>query len=413
MAATKKKRVTTDFTDYTDYGIVCFEYTHFVEYEGKSTRQNGKKCQKKGVYKMSTKGQKYRIFNFKEKKFIMEQYFKNGLRISELTEQYGMSETVVREWLKKINYDLSNIEALRHKRYPAEKTRQNLTLKLSDWVKEEIAKLLKTNPLIGPLKIKQYFFRVYQEVISERMIYFYLKEKGIIDKRRKRKETEKKTHSRRFEYPYPLAAVQVDLLTVRLPRKEKIYLVTFLDDYSRFILLSQFISEKTMAEVIKCFSKVIKDYGVMERIIIDKGSEFVSWKSFTKFEEQLCIFDIELIASGPEKPQNQGKVERWHRTYREEFEKNIVRFESMAHAQLETTQFVNYYNFERPHQGIRGLFPADRFFGVSEELEKELAMYRNGKREKECIYFCCNINGKKIVISGPRNGELTIYQNKE
>ena len=117
---------------------------------------------------------------------------------------------------------------------------------------------------------------------------------------------------------------------------------------------------------------------------------------FTEFEEQLCTFDIELIASGPGKPQNQGKVERWHRTYREEFEKKIVRFESMAQAQLETTQFVNYYNYERPHQGIRGLFPADRFFGISEELEKELAMYRSGRREKECIYFCCNINGKKI-----------------
>lgn len=343
----------------------------------------------------------------------MEQYFKNGLSVAELVEQYGMSGTAVREWLNKINYDLSNIEALRHKRYPTEKTKQNLTLKLTDWVKEEIAKLLKKNSLIGPLKIKQYFFRVHQEIISERMIYFYLKEKGIIDNRRRNKKPEKKEHNRRFEYPYPLAAVQLDLLTIRLPRKEKIYLVTFLDDYSRFILLSQFISEKTMSKVIKCFASAIKDYGIMERIIIDKGSEFVSWKSFTEFEEQLCTFDIELIASGPEKPQNQGKVERWHRTYREEFEKKIVRFESMAQAQLETTQFVNYYNYERPHQGIRGLFPADRFFGISEELEKELALYRSGRREKECIYFCCNINGKKIVVSGPRNGELTIYQNKE
>lgn len=362
---------------------------------------------------MSTRGQHYRIFSFREKKFIMEQYFKNGLSVAELVEQYGMSGTAVREWLNKINYDLSNIEALRHKRYPTEKTKQNLTLKLTDWVKEEIAKLLKKNSLIGPLKIKQYFFRIHQEVISERMIYFYLKEKGIIDNRRRNKNPKKKEHNRRFEYPYPLAAVQLDLLTIRLPRKEKIYLVTFLDDYSRFILLSQFIAEKTMSNVIKCLARVIKDYGIMEIIIIDKGSEFVSWKSFTDFEEQLCTFAIELIASGPGKPQNQGKVERWHRTYREEFEKKIVRFESMAQAQLETTQFVNYYNYERPHQGIRGLFPADRFFGISEELEKELALYRSGRREKECIYFCCNINGKKIVVSGPRNGELTIYQNKE
>ena len=207
--------------------------------------------------------------------------------------------------------------------------------------------------------------------------------------------------------------VQVDLLEMRLINNTKIYLITFIDDYSRFILLSRFVVEPSMKEVIKCLIAVIKDYGVMERIICDKGSQFVSWHSFTEFENRLCDFDIELIASGPAKPQNQGKIERWHRTYREEHLVKFGKYNSLAHAQLETNRFVDYYNYERPHQGIGGLFPADRFFDIADDLSKELALYKTEQRKNQRIYFCCNINGKKLVVSGPRNGELKIHLNGE
>ena len=60
---------------------------------------------------------------------------------------------------------------------------------------------------------------------------------------------------------------------------------------------------------------------------------------------------------------------------------------------------------------MKGLVPADRFFGLSEELESELASYKSGKREDEMIYFACNIKGKKIVVSGSTMGESKIYIN--
>ncbi len=55
--------------------------------------------------------------------------------------------------------------------------------------------------------------------------------------------------------------------------------------------------------------------------------------------------------------------------------------------------------------------PADRFFGIAEDLEKELASYHAGGRADERIYFCCNIQGRRLVVSGPRSGELNIYSN--
>src|SRR5205823_9129292 len=35
--------------------------------------------------------------------------------------------------------------------------------------------------------------------------------------------------------------------------------------------------------------------------------------------------------------------------------------------------YIDHYNFQRPHQGIDGLTPADRFFGTAEEVKRTLA----------------------------------------
>jgi len=123
--------------------------------------------------------------------------------------------------------------------------------------------------------------------------------------------------------------------------------------------------------------------------------------------------DIELIASGPQTPQNQGKLERWHQSYRQECERKAGGFDSYAEAQLETDRYVNYYNYERVHQGIGGLVPADRSYGLSDDIERELSQYHQKNHEQKCIYFSCNINGQRIVVSGPRNGALAIYQNRD
>jgi hypothetical protein len=34
--------------------------------------------------------------------------------------------------------------------------------------------------------------------------------------------------------------------------------------------------------------------------------------------------------------------------------------------------FIDHYNFQRPHQGIDGLTPADRYFGAADEVKKTL-----------------------------------------
>ena len=66
-----------------------------------------------------------------------------------------------------------------------------------------------------------------------------------------------------------------------------------------------------------------------------------------------------------------GKIERFWKTIYEEF---LVRaqFGSFEEARERIRQWVQYYNHKRPHQGIGGLCPADRYFEIQAELRKTM-----------------------------------------
>ncbi|MCG7853039.1 MAG: integrase core domain-containing protein [Methanosarcinaceae archaeon] len=348
-------------------------------------------------------------YSYEEKCFAIRKYLEENAEVEEISDLLGAASQTIYGWLKRVDYSVKNLEQLKRPEIRQERTDIK---ELTDEIKAMIDALLVEHPAMGPLKIKQYLFRHEQLLVSEKKIYLYLKEKGIIEKRKKeRKELE--SHNNRFEYEKPLEAIQLDILHFKLAGGQTIYLITLLDDHSRFILKSQFAVETSMDITIHMVKKVIKDYGYIEKILCDKGSEFVSWKNFSLFEEFLCTLEIELVSSGPKMPFVQGKIERWHQTMRTEFESNSSGFTTLCEAQKALESYINYYNYERPHEGIGGLVPADRFFGVARDLQQELSRYKSGDMRDKRIYFCCNIEGQKLVVSGMRNDSLRVYTNEE
>ena len=66
-----------------------------------------------------------------------------------------------------------------------------------------------------------------------------------------------------------------------------------------------------------------------------------------------------------------GKIERfWGTLWRECVESAV--FIDLGDATRRIGLFIDHYNFQRPHQGIDGLAPADRFFGAASEVRKTL-----------------------------------------
>jgi hypothetical protein len=69
---------------------------------------------------------------------------------------------------------------------------------------------------------------------------------------------------------------------------------------------------------------------------------------------------IEHLLTAPRSPTTTGKIERFHRTLREEFDTARV-FASLGAAQQALAEWVDYYNTQRPHQNIAMATPAERF----------------------------------------------------
>lgn len=69
---------------------------------------------------------------------------------------------------------------------------------------------------------------------------------------------------------------------------------------------------------------------------------------------------IEHLLTQPRSPTTTGKIERFHRTLRAEFDTRQI-FTNLQVAQQALDEWVGYYNTDRPHQALDGDTPAERF----------------------------------------------------
>jgi Integrase core domain len=76
--------------------------------------------------------------------------------------------------------------------------------------------------------------------------------------------------------------------------------------------------------------------------------------------------------AAPQRPQTLGKIERFWGTLWRECVGPVV-FVDLGDARQRIGHFIDHYNFQRPHQGIDGLVPADRFFGAASEVKRTLS----------------------------------------
>ena len=68
----------------------------------------------------------------------------------------------------------------------------------------------------------------------------------------------------------------------------------------------------------------------------------------------------------PYHPQTQGKIERWHRSL-----KNQILLENYylpGDLEQRIGQFVDYYNLERYHESLNNLTPADVYYGRGQQI---------------------------------------------
>jgi transposase InsO family protein len=179
-------------------------------------------------------------------------------------------------------------------------------------------------------------------------------------------------HVRSFERAKPNQLWQTDLFTFVLKRQNRrVYLVAFLDDHSRFIVSYGLHASQSSALVLEVLRAGIVSHGRPEEILTDNGSQYVTWRGKSAFTRELEKLGIKQIVSRPRHPQTLGKIERfWGTLWRECVEPAV--FVDLGDARTRIGHFIDHYNFQRPHQGLDGLVPADRFFRAAPEVIQTL-----------------------------------------
>ena len=152
---------------------------------------------------------------------------------------------------------------------------------------------------------------------------------------------------RRWQRKHPNSLWQCDLKVVGAR-----WLITILDDHSRFVTASHIFKEGTAENVISLLDQAISEYSKPREILTDHGSQFWSVRRGESNFDTYCQQQrIKHILGGIGKPTTQGKIERWFRTYDQE------------HSRFELHwKFIQYYNYERPHMALNYKTPAEVYF---------------------------------------------------
>ena len=147
------------------------------------------------------------------------------------------------------------------------------------------------------------------------------------------------------------------------------YLVTVMDDYSRFILgwdLKVDMAGNSLEDVVLQAVDVtgMTDVPLENRTVLlsDNGAGYISHQ----FNQYLRLVGIRHITASPFHPQTNGKIERYHRTLKGEI--NQVPYEMPGELKEAIRAFIEYYNDKRYHEGLGNVTPHDVYTGRHLEI---------------------------------------------
>ena len=115
---------------------------------------------------------------------------------------------------------------------------------------------------------------------------------------------------------------------------------------------ADFHAETTLAAMAELFIR----HGLPQAVRLDRDVRLVSSPSGSDFPSALVRFchclGVAVLLCDPRHPQQNGFVERYHRTYQEEC-LALHRPGTQQQVQEVTEQFVQHYNYERPRKAAQ------------------------------------------------------------
>ncbi|MBA3066724.1 transposase family protein [bacterium] len=154
---------------------------------------------------------------------------------------------------------------------------------------------------------------------------------------------------------HPHQVWQMDITTVKIFWFISAYIFVAIDDYSRAVITFS-VSLKPSADWIEnILLKAFTTRGKPEAVRTDNGGQFIS----QQFKSFLKNMNISHLRCPPRYPLLNGKVERFFLSLKTEL-LNRISINSFRQLKQLVAEYIAYYNFYRPHQGINMQIPMTR-----------------------------------------------------
>lgn len=300
-----------------------------------------------------------------------------GSPIGEVAARYGTSRQSLHTWRQRFQQEGMPGLADRSRR---PRTSPNRT---AAEVEALICQLRRDHPRWGARRISYELGRSgVKPTPSRATTHRVLVRNGLIDPQAQ----QHKRKYRRWQRAEPMHLWQLDIVGgVPLADGRQCKMVTGIDDHSRFVVIATVVAVPTGRAVCEAFTAAMRRYGVPSEVLSDNGKQFTG--KYTKplpvevLFERICRDNgITARLTKPRSPTTTGKIERFHKTLREEFLDHVAPFESLTAAQEAIDGWVAGYNQQRPHQSLDMATPASLFRPNGPPGSKFLSPHRTNLR---------------------------------
>ena len=261
---------------------------------------------------------------------------RDGVSIVQVAHRFGVSRQAVHRWLRW--YEDQGLGGLVDRSHRPPRCSHQMAPAVEVWVLEA----RRRNPDWGPRRLVHEASRAGVEPVPSRSgIYRALRRAGLIDPQARRRRDRR---FKRWERGGSMELWQLDVVGgVLLGDGKECKVLTGIDDHSRFVVCAGVMVRATSRAVCTHFAQAMRRHGVPQEVLTDNGKVFTGRfgaKDIEVLFDRICRENgIDHLLTAPRRPTTTGKIERFHRTMRQEFLTGRV-FDDLPTAQHELDAWV-------------------------------------------------------------------------
>lgn len=332
--------------------------------------------------------EKYRRFTATEKMELIQLVDQSDVSANRTLKELGIPKSTFYNWYRK--YEQTGYEGLTDLR-PGQGRYWNA---IPDTDREKVVVQALEHPALSCRELACHITDYHGFFISESSVYRILKARGLISAPAHIVNIAGDEFERQTKRVNELW--QTDFTYLKIVHWGWYYLSTILDDYSRFIVAWELCTgmkaddvENTLEQALD-FADLSKNR--MPKLLSDNGPCYIA-EQLSKYLDERHIIHIR---GRPFHPQTQGKIERYHRSM-----KNVIKLEHYyfpEQLRKAIQEFVDYYNYQRYHEALNNLTPADVYFGRGQQiLSKRAKLKQRTLKKRKNNYYKQMKNDLKTI----------------